>query len=115
MTTLRLSNVEADISKDLFKRVKTTTDPSVPRVLEPWGQTAVLSNLEEDLKLDGVSPTLLDTISYVLQGRARLTTTFKDHLYQAAAAEGKSPSSQADIERLLTRYKGICPTMIWLV
>jgi len=101
---LRLSNVGADISKDLLKPVKTTSDPSVPRVLEPWDENAVQANLEEDLELDGVPKDVLETISYTLQGRARLSSTFKARLFDAAAAEGKTNPSPDDIKRLLLRY-----------
>ncbi|KAL6050467.1 hypothetical protein QOT17_019778 [Balamuthia mandrillaris] len=92
-TALRLSNVEADVSKDLLKRVKTTTDPEVPRVLEPWSADVVLKNLREDLRLDDVPPTTLDTIAYVLQGRPRLTTVFKGQLYHTLR-QGKEHHEQ---------------------
>jgi hypothetical protein len=97
-TALRLSKVEADISKDLLKRVKMTTDRNA-RVLNPWSADNVMTSLQEDLQLIGIPPTTLDTIAYVLQGRPRLVSTFKSKLYHMSqrAIEGKGPSTKEEL------------------
>ncbi len=94
-TALRLLNVEGDISKDLLKRVKKTTEGS-SRVLWPWDERDVIENIEEDLEVSRLKSDTLDTVGYALQGRPRLTTLFKNQLYHVTKANSAAASQDPD-------------------
>lgn len=50
-------------------------------VLKFWSEDKVYKNLSEDLNLSGVREDIMDTVTYVLQGRPQLTTIFKNQVY----------------------------------
>jgi hypothetical protein len=95
-TALRLLNVEGDISKDLLKRVKKTTEGGSSRVLWPWDERDVIENIKEDLEVSRLKSDTLDTVGYALQGRPRLTTLFKNQLYHVTKANSAAASQDPD-------------------
>ena len=80
-TALRLAVMEAHIPKSLKNLVKISTDNYFKsyNVLKMWDKETVLQSLEEDLNLKELKMNN-DIVSYLLQGRPRLTSLFKTSL-----------------------------------
>jgi hypothetical protein len=84
-TALRLTKIENDVSGDLKNRTvylqHVVYNMKKKKFLTPWSQDLVRASLQEDSNFS-IPSSIDDTITYCLQGRPRLSATFKNKLYE---------------------------------
>ncbi len=80
-TALRLIDVEKDMSKDFKDRVLYLMEEAENYLL-PWIPDKVCQNLAEDIAVNKIQETVLNAISYITQGRARVPQVFKNLLFK---------------------------------